>query len=168
MAPPGLQAAVRGGAGRGGRSSAVNRVRRRVRLLRAMAPAPALSRLLSAGERAGKPLALDLQGRCLGTWEREGGREDARATNPLSALAAGVWPRPLRLHVLKAMAPGPGPPSIRTLGGTAAPAISEPEGGSSDTGPGQTKGRGLQGPRQASPFWVKSSAARSPSLVPFV
>ncbi|KAF6327695.1 mitochondrial ribosomal protein S2 [Rhinolophus ferrumequinum] len=45
-------------------------------------------------------------------------------------LSAGVWPRPLRLHVLKAMAPGPGPPSIRTLGGTAAPAISEPEGGS--------------------------------------
>uniref|UniRef100_A0A671FW95 Small ribosomal subunit protein uS2m n=1 Tax=Rhinolophus ferrumequinum TaxID=59479 RepID=A0A671FW95_RHIFE len=98
-----------------------------------MAPAPALPRLLSAGERAGNRLAPDLQGRCLGTWEREGGREDARSTNPLSAPTAGVWPRPLRLHVLKAMAPGPGPPSIRTLGGTAAPAISEPEGGSSDT-----------------------------------
>lgn len=48
-------------------------------------------------------------------------------------LSAGVCPRPLRLHVLKAMAPEPGQPSIRTLGSTAAPAVSEPEGSSSNT-----------------------------------
>lgn len=142
-----------------------HRVRRCVRLLRAMAPAAALTRLLSAGERAGKPLVPDLQGRCLGTWEREGGREDARATNPRSALTAGVCPRPLRLHVLKAMAPEPGQPSIRTLGSTAAPAVSEPEGSSSNTGLGAAQGRGLQGPRQASPVWVEI-VCRQESLVP--
>ncbi|XP_019495394.1 PREDICTED: 28S ribosomal protein S2, mitochondrial [Hipposideros armiger] len=44
-------------------------------------------------------------------------------------LSAGVGPGPLRLHVLKAMAAGPGRPSRRTLGSTAAPVVSEPEGG---------------------------------------
>ncbi|XP_036892567.1 28S ribosomal protein S2, mitochondrial isoform X2 [Sturnira hondurensis] len=43
-------------------------------------------------------------------------------------LSAGVWPRSLRLRVLKAAPPSAARPSSRTLGSAAAPAPSEPEG----------------------------------------
>lgn len=105
-----------------------------------MAPALALRRLLSAGERAQGPLALGLPGRCLRTWGREGGREDARTTNSLSA---GVRPRPLRPHVLQATATGLARPSGRTLGSTTAPAVGEPEGSSSNAGRSLGRPRGL-------------------------
>ncbi|XP_053775119.1 small ribosomal subunit protein uS2m isoform X2 [Desmodus rotundus] len=42
--------------------------------------------------------------------------------------SAGVWPRSLRLRVLKAATPSPARPSSRTLESAAAPALSEPEG----------------------------------------
>ncbi|KAK1333986.1 hypothetical protein QTO34_004984 [Cnephaeus nilssonii] len=45
-------------------------------------------------------------------------------------LSAGAWPRPLRLHVLRAATPGPARPSGRTLGSAAAAAVSDPPGSS--------------------------------------
>lgn len=88
VAPPGLQAALRRGRGRRRKEEPL---RPRARLLRAMAPARVLSRLLSAGEHVGDPARPGPARPLPGTWGRErGGRTRApRVRSSLSPQASG-------------------------------------------------------------------------------
>ncbi|XP_039111099.1 28S ribosomal protein S2, mitochondrial [Hyaena hyaena] len=55
-------------------------------------------------------------------------RAMAAAASVSRLLGAGVWPRPLRPHVLQSATPGRARPSGRTLASAATPAVREPKG----------------------------------------
>lgn len=82
------------------------------------------------------------------------------------ALSPGLWPRPLRPHVLQSATPGRARPGGRTLTTAATPAVSEPEGSTGNAGSAaglEGGGDGAWPPRSG----LKSSATRSPECPGF-